>query len=72
MSSEHVIAGNKLGKQRPNLALSCGSSFNDNDDDDDYHDDHEDHNDYEHNDDKDNDHGGPYKLRLILDWNLFQ
>ena len=33
MSSEHVIVGTKLGKQRPNFALSFGSSFNDDDDD---------------------------------------
>ena len=43
MSSEHVIVGTKLGKQRPNFALSFGSSFNDDDDDDlDDLDDHDD------------------------------
>ena len=53
MSSEHVIVGTKLGKQRPNFALSFGSSFNDDDDDLDVQDDFDldDYDDKSHDDD---------------------
>ena len=65
MSSEHVIVGTKLGKQRPNFALSFGSSFNDDDDDlvvqDDF-----DLNDYDDKNDGDGDDDDVLKMRTYI------
>ena len=64
VSSEHVIVGTNLGQQRPNLALSFGSSFNN--DDDDFDDDDVDDDDFDYDEKWNFFFWGPISMMIVL------